>query len=105
MLWIQATVILGSFLYIVLAVLNYTGVLTTIRPRIVKGRARAHKLEEAIESELKLEAVVREQVESEKMALTELKLAVADSKQEMRATQAREQAIKQEFFKRGLPLP
>lgn len=105
MLWIQACVILGSFLYIVLTVLNYTGILTSIRPRIKRGKERSKRLVEAIASETKLQELVADQVEQEKIGLTEVKLAVADAKQELRATEAREQAIKQEFFKRGLPLP
>ena len=105
MLWIQASVILGSFLYIVLTILNYTGVLSDIRPRIIRGRERSRKLEEAIEAEKKLDGMVQAQVEAERIGLTEVKLAVAEAKQETRALEARERAIKQEFFKRGLPIP
>lgn len=105
MLWIQASIILGSFLYIIMAVLNYIGILSAVKPRIDRAKARSRKLEEGIVSEIKLDELVQAQVETEKMELTEIKLAVAEVKQNMRAAQAREQAIKQEFFKRGLPMP
>lgn len=105
MLWIQASVILGSFLYIILTILNYTGVLTDIKPRILRGQERSRKLEEAIEAEKKLDGIVQAQVEAERLELTEIKLAVAEAKQETRSLEARERAIKQEFFKRGLPMP
>ncbi|MGA1197822.1 MAG: hypothetical protein ACO36I_15135 [Candidatus Latescibacterota bacterium] len=105
MLWVQASVILGSFLYIILAIMNYIGVVAKVKPLMDRAKARSLKLEDAIATEIKLDAIVQEQVENEKIGLTEIKLAVAEIKQEMRAAQTREQAIKQEFFKRGLPMP
>ncbi|MCZ6633825.1 MAG: hypothetical protein O7G87_10485 [bacterium] len=101
MVWTLVAVIVGSFVYITIVLLKYFAFVESTRPRIKKLRGQIETFKESIQSEKKLEMIVRERVGEEQVLLTRAKIAVSDTKQEIKAAQAHEKQLELEKFKQG----
>ena len=99
MVWVLVAVILTSIIYITAMILKYTTFMGEVRPLVKKLRDRGPKLDEAVESETRLNNIVLARIEEEKMVQTKLRLSIADSEKELKAAKVREEQLEMAKYK------
>ena len=99
MVWLLVAVILTSIIYITAMILKYTTFMGEVRPLVKKLRDRAPKLDEAVESETKLNNIVLARIEEEKMVQTNIRLSIADSEKALKEAKVREEQLEMEKYK------
>lgn len=101
MIWVLLIVILCAFVYAISVSIKYVLFITKTLPRVGGLKTRVGKLEDAIQTEQRLQGVIRARIENEKMALSKVKLSVEEAKQELKAAQDRQKQIEWEMYKKG----
>ena len=81
--------------------LKYFAFVESTKPQVKKLRGQIEAFKEAIQSEKKLEMIVRERVDQEQILLTRAKVAAVDTKQAIKEAQACQKQLELERFKQG----